>query len=174
MNPPDARDPFAASRPADEGDAEPEATEAERRHVVVDAAGHGQRLDKLLALAAAEFSRNHLQGLVAAGHVRVDGQVCTHNARKLRSGQSVDVTLVPTAESLAFRPQAMALNILFEDDHLLVIDKPAGLVVHPAAGNWSGTLLNGLLAHHAGAARLPRAGIVHRLDKDTSGVMVVG
>jgi 23S rRNA pseudouridine1911/1915/1917 synthase len=67
----------------------------------------------------------------------------------------------------------MALDIVFEDDHLLVLDKSAGQVVHPAPGNWSGTLLNGLLAHHAGAAALPRAGIVHRLDKDTSGLMVV-
>jgi 23S rRNA pseudouridine1911/1915/1917 synthase len=67
----------------------------------------------------------------------------------------------------------MALSALFEDEHLMVIDKPAGLVVHPAAGHWGGTLLNGLLAHHAAAARLPRAGIVHRLDKDTSGLMVV-
>lgn len=172
MNPPDSS--ALPARPADDPDAEPDAAEAERRHVVVDAAGHGLRLDKLLALAATEFSRNHLQGLVEAGHVSVDGQVCTHNARKLRSGQAVDVTLVPTAESLAFRAQAMDLHILFEDEHVLVIDKPAGLVVHPAAGNWSGTLLNGLLAHHGGAARLPRAGIVHRLDKDTSGVMVVG
>jgi 23S rRNA pseudouridine1911/1915/1917 synthase len=174
MNPPAASSLPVASNPGDEFDAEPEAAEAERRRFVVDAAGHGLRLDKLLALAAAEFSRNHLQALVEAGHVRVDGRVCTHNARRLRSGQAVDVTLVPTAESLAFRPQAMVLHILFEDEHVLVIDKPAGLVVHPAAGNWSGTLLNGLLAHHAGAARLPRAGIVHRLDKDTSGVMVVG
>ena len=68
----------------------------------------------------------------------------------------------------------MALDVVFEDEHLLVIDKPAGLVVHPAPGNWSGTLLNGLLAHDARPATLPRAGIVHRLDKDTSGLMVVG
>ena len=131
-------------------------------------------LDKLLAGFAPEFSRSHLQGLVEAGHVRVDGQPCTHNARRLRGGQQVEVTLVPTAESLAFRPQALALNILYEDADVLVVDKPAGLVVHPAGGHWSGTLLNGLLAHHAEGARLPRAGIVHRLDKDTSGVMVVG
>ena len=177
MNPHEAGEPLAPDPPADddESDAgEAEVADAERRHMVVDAAGHGQRLDKLLALAAAEFSRNHLQGLVEAGHVSVEGQVCTHNARKLRAGQSVDVTLVPTAESQAFRPQPMALAIVYEDEQLLVLDKPAGLVVHPAAGHWSGTLLNGLLAHHAGAARLPRAGIVHRLDKDTSGLMVVG
>ncbi|MDE1929671.1 MAG: RluA family pseudouridine synthase, partial [Burkholderiales bacterium] len=78
------------------------------------------------------------------------------------------------AESQAYRAQSMALERLYEDDDLLVLAKPAGLVVHPAPGNWSGTLLNGLLAHHAGAAALPRAGIVHRLDKDTSGVMMVG
>jgi 23S rRNA pseudouridine1911/1915/1917 synthase len=81
---------------------------------------------------------------------------------------------VPTEESRAFTPQPLPLDIMFEDEHLMVIHKPAGLVVHPAPGNWSGTLLNGLLAHHAGAAGLPRAGIVHRLDKDTSGLMVVG
>jgi 23S rRNA pseudouridine1911/1915/1917 synthase len=85
----------------------------------------------------------------------------------------VRVELVPTAESLAFRPEPIALSLVYEDAHLLVVDKPAGLVVHPAAGHWSGTLLNGLLAHHAAAATLPRAGIVHRLDKDTSGLMVV-
>ena len=84
------------------------------------------------------------------------------------------MALVPTAQALAFRPEGMLLPIVFEDAHVLVIDKPAGLVVHPGAGNWSGTLLNGLLAHHAAAAQLPRAGIVHRLDKGTSGLMVVG
>ncbi|MBN4659128.1 RNA pseudouridine synthase, partial [Escherichia coli] len=68
---------------------------------------------------------------------------------------------------------AMALPIVFEDEHIAVLDKPVGMVVHPGAGHWSGTLLNGLLAHHAGAAALPRAGIVHRLDKDTTGLMVV-
>jgi len=91
----------------------------------------------------------------------------------VRAGQRIAVQLVGTEESRAFRPEAMALAIVHEDEHLLVLDKPAGLVVHPAAGNWSGTLLNGLLAHHAGASALPRAGIVHRLDKDTSGLMVV-
>jgi 23S rRNA pseudouridine1911/1915/1917 synthase len=164
----------AADDSLTDAEADVEAPDIETRRLRVDAAGHGQRLDKLLAQAAPEFSRNHLQGLVEAGHVRVDDVPCTHNARKLRAGQEVAVALVPTAESQAFRPQAMALDILFEDEHVLVINKPAGLVVHPAAGHWSGTLLNGLLAHHAGAARLPRAGIVHRLDKDTSGVMVVG
>ena len=153
--------------------AEPDEAAHEWREAVVDADGHAERLDKLLVRLAPEFSRSHLQGLVAGGHVRVDGQSITVPARKLRAGQHLRVELVPTAQSLAFRPEAMALAIVHEDEHLLVVDKPAGLVVHPAAGNWSGTLLNGLLARDPASAALPRAGIVHRLDKDTSGLMVV-
>ncbi|MBP6336046.1 MAG: RluA family pseudouridine synthase [Vitreoscilla sp.] len=146
----------------------------ERRERALAMADHGLRLDKLLTLLAPEFSRNHLQGLVEAGHVRVDGVTSSTSSRKLKAGQTVVVTLVPPAESLAFTPQAMNLDVVYEDAHLLVVNKPAGLVVHPAAGNWSGTLLNGLLARDPAAAQLPRAGIVHRLDKDTSGLMVVG
>jgi 23S rRNA pseudouridine1911/1915/1917 synthase len=147
---------------------------AERRAGIVAAGQHGARLDKLLVALAPEFSRSHLQTLVAGGHVRLDGAVATTAARRLQAGQRVEVELVPTAESRAFRAEPIALAIVHEDAHLLVVDKPAGMVVHPAAGNWSGTLLNALLAHHAGAAALPRAGIVHRLDKETSGLMVVG
>jgi 23S rRNA pseudouridine1911/1915/1917 synthase len=143
------------------------------RHFEVPAEGHGERLDKLLALHAGEFSRSHLQGLIARGLVQVDGVVATTAARRLRAGQRVTAELQPTDESRAFTPESMALAIRFEDEHLLVLDKPAGLVVHPAPGHWRGTLLNGLLAHHRGAALLPRAGIVHRLDKDTSGLMMV-
>ena len=150
------------------------AGDVETRRAVVDAAQHGARLDKVLVELAPEFSRSHLQGLIERGHVRLGGAVATLAARRLRAGQALTLELVPTEESRAFRPQPMALAVVFEDEHVMVIDKPAGLVVHPAAGNWSGTLLNGLLAHHAGAAALPRAGIVHRLDKDTSGLMVVG
>jgi 23S rRNA pseudouridine1911/1915/1917 synthase len=159
---------------SDEGAAaEPDALEPERREWLLDAAAHGQRVDKVLATLAAEFSRSHLQGVIAQGHVALDGTAVATPSRRVRAGQRLQVTLFPTAQALAFMPQPMALAIVFEDEHLLVLDKPAGLVVHPAAGNWSGTLLNGLLAHHAGAARLPRAGIVHRLDKDTTGLMVV-
>ena len=140
----------------------------------VTLAQHSQRLDKAVVALAPEFSRSHLQSLLEACHVQVDGVVSAVSSRRVRAGQMLRLELVPTEESRAFRPQAMALDILFEDEHLLVVNKPAGLVVHPAPGNWSGTLLNGLLAHHAGAAMLPRAGIVHRLDKDTSGVMMVG
>ena len=152
---------------------EPGDADVETRDMTVRSAEHGQRLDKLLVSLAPEFSRSHLQGLIEAGHVELDGLVQHQASRKLRVGQRVRVALVPTAQSQAFRPEAMVLAIVYEDEHLMVVDKPAGLVVHPAAGNWSGTLLNGLLAHHAAAATLPRAGIVHRLDKDTSGLMVV-
>ena len=156
--------------PADAGDG----AAFELREVTVDALLHGQRLDKALVALAPEFSRNHLQSLVERGHVLVDGFPAAVVARKLRAGQQLRLELVPTEESRAFRPQPMVLDIVFEDEHLLVLNKPAGLVVHPAPGNWSGTLLNGLLARHAAAATLPRAGIVHRLDKDTTGLMVVG
>ncbi|MEO8058768.1 MAG: RluA family pseudouridine synthase [Burkholderiales bacterium] len=148
--------------------------EPERREAVVSQALHGQRLDKAVVAVADEFSRTHLQGLIEQGHVRVDGVVAGSASRKVLAGQTLSVELVPTAESRAFRPEPIALAVVYEDEHLMIVNKPAGLVVHPAAGNWSGTLLNALLAHHKGAASLPRAGIVHRLDKDTSGLMVVG
>jgi 23S rRNA pseudouridine1911/1915/1917 synthase len=145
----------------------------ERRSLSLGLEEHGLRLDKLLTQLAPEFSRSHLQHLIQAGHVQVNEVVQQQASRKLKAGQRVLVDLVQPAESLAFTPQAMDLDVVFEDEHLLVVNKPAGLVVHPAAGNWSGTLLNGLLARDPAAARLPRAGIVHRLDKDTSGLMVV-
>lgn len=173
-------DPFAQD-PSDaleieeqEAAPEPWNAVAERRASVVAAALHGQRLDKAVVRVAPEFSRNHLQSLIEQGHVTVDGQVASTASRKVRAGQRIEVVLMPTAESRAFRPEALVLDRVYEDAHLLVVDKPAGLVVHPAAGNWTGTLLNGLLAHFEAAATLPRAGIVHRLDKETSGLMVVG
>jgi 23S rRNA pseudouridine1911/1915/1917 synthase len=147
--------------------------ESERRSADAPAEWHGQRLDKVLVAMAGEFSRSHLQGLIEKGHVLVDGLAARSASQRVQAGQRIEVELVGTEESRAFRAEAMALAIVYEDADLLVVDKPAGLVVHPAAGHWSGTLLNGLLAHHAGASQLPRAGIVHRLDKDTSGLMVV-
>jgi 23S rRNA pseudouridine1911/1915/1917 synthase len=170
----DYREPPPVGAEGDEADTGPVEPAAEVRTTAVGTAWHGQRLDKALVAMAPEFSRSHLQHLLERGHVHLDGAAATVASRRVRAGQQLRLELVPTDESRAFRPQAMALDILFEDEHLLVLDKPAGLVVHPAPGNWSGTLLNGLLAHHAGAALLPRAGIVHRLDKDTSGVMMVG
>jgi 23S rRNA pseudouridine1911/1915/1917 synthase len=153
------------------GDGDAAAVETRCAPVAIDA--HGERLDKWLVRLAPEFSRSHLQHLIADGLVRLNGQVSTAQARRLAAGTEVSVELRPTASTAAFRPEAMALTVVYEDDVMLVIDKPVGLVVHPAPGNWSGTLLNGLLARDPRAATLPRAGIVHRLDKDTSGLMVV-
>jgi 23S rRNA pseudouridine1911/1915/1917 synthase len=157
-----------------EGADEVEEAATELREADIGEALHGQRLDKALVAVAPEFSRSHLQTLIEGGHVWLDDKPAGTSSRRVQAGQHLRVELVPTAESQAFRAEPMALPIVYEDEHLLVIDKPAGLVVHPAAGNWSGTLMNGLLAHHKAAATLPRAGIVHRLDKDTSGLMVVG
>jgi 23S rRNA pseudouridine1911/1915/1917 synthase len=145
----------------------------EVRRFEVGAGEHGLRVDKLLAQHAAEFSRSHLQTLIERALVQIDGRVVGVAARRVRVGQQVSVALEPTEEALAFVAEPMPLCIVFEDAHLMVIDKPAGWVVHPAPGHWRGTLLNGVLAHHPAAAQLPRAGIVHRLDKDTSGLMVV-
>ncbi len=169
----DYREPTPPGTDA-EGHAIEDGDVPEVRLVTVPMTLHGERLDKVLVAIASEFSRSHLQHLLELGHVRLDDSAAVSSSRRVRAGQRVRLELVPTDESRAFRPQAMPLAILFEDEHLMVIDKPAGLVVHPAPGHWSGTLLNGLLAHHEGAAALPRAGIVHRLDKDTSGVMMVG
>lgn len=157
------------------GNEEAEAEDGvECRRAEAGPAWHGQRLDRCLVEMASEFSRNHLQSLIERGCVRVNGQAASSASRKVQAGQQIEIDLQPTAESRAFRAEPMELNIVLEDEHLLVLNKPAGVVVHPAAGNWSGTIMNGLLAHHAGAATLPRGGIVHRLDKDTSGLMVVG
>lgn len=151
----------------------------ERRPWRIAPEWHGQRLDRALAALLPEFSRSYVQQLIEAGAVRLDadaaqtGAVLDKSSRKVRAGEAGTIELRPTPQSQAFVPEAMPLSVVHEDEHLLVIDKPAGLVVHPAPGNWRGTLLNGLLARDARAAELPRAGIVHRLDKDTSGLMVV-
>ena len=145
----------------------------EHLDAVVDAAQHGRRLDQVLVTMAPRYSRSHLQALVEQGQVTLDARPATTASQRVRAGQRVAVDLLLPASQQPVQGEPMALAIVFEDDHLLVLDKPAGLVVHPAAGHWSGTLLNGLVAHHEGAAALPRGGIVHRLDKDTSGLMVV-
>jgi 23S rRNA pseudouridine1911/1915/1917 synthase len=132
----------------------------------------GERLDKVLAGALPDYSRNRLKTWVEAGAVMVDGKV-TRARYLLKGGESIKVFPQEMPEQFAFEPQNIPLDIVHEDSALIVINKPAGLVVHPAAGNWSGTLLNGLLFHYPELAQLPRAGIVHRLDKDTSGLMVV-
>lgn len=149
-------------------------SEVEIRHGEVPADMHGWRLDRVLARLIPEFSRTYLQQLIVDGAVELRGTPQRKPAARLNVGDRLAVGLRPPQQAQAFVPEAMSLDVVFEDTDLLVIHKPAGLVVHPGAGNWSGTLLNGLLAFHAGASALPRAGIVHRLDKDTSGLMLVG
>jgi 23S rRNA pseudouridine1911/1915/1917 synthase len=132
----------------------------------------GERLDKVLSKLVPQYSRSRMQQWIEAGFVTVDGQ--TSRAKMTVLGDE-SIIILPQAvpDEGAFIAENIPLNIVFEDESVLVIDKPAGLVVHPAAGNWTGTLLNGLLFHRPELAHVPRAGIVHRLDKDTSGLMVV-
>ena len=154
-------------------DSETTALAPEQRGLQLGPQQHGQRLDKVLVELVPEFSRSYLQQLIEQGAVTLRGQPVRKVAQRVQLGDALQVELRPTQQSQAFKPEAMALDVLFEDEHLRVVNKPAGLVVHPAPGNWSGTLLNGLLARDQQAQELPRAGIVHRLDKDTSGLMVV-
>ena len=132
----------------------------------------GSRLDQALARLMPGESRSRLARLIGEGHVRVDGEPAA-GRMKVKSGEAVEVTLAARASEQPFRAEAIELTIVHEDDDVLVIDKPAGLVVHPGSGNWAGTLLNALLHHAPRLGELARAGIVHRLDKDTSGLLVV-
>lgn len=147
--------------------------DAEIRPLRIEAPLHGERLDRALVALVPEFSRNYLRQLIEVGAVRINGVAATKPALKVRATDTGEIELRPTPQSQAFLPESMALDVVYQDAHLRVLNKPAGLVVHPAPGNWQGTLLNGLLALDAQANQLPRAGIVHRLDKDTSGLMVV-
>lgn len=161
---------------ADDGADESEAlagAESELRPMQMGAAQHAARLDRALVDLVPEFSRSYLQQLLAQGLVAVNGKPVLKASARVKAGDQVILEMRPTLQSQAFRPEPMAIDVVFEDAHLLVVNKPAGLVVHPAPGNWSGTLLNGLLARDEKALVVPRAGIVHRLDKDTSGLMVV-
>lgn len=146
-------------------------TESPQQRTIPDELA-GQRLDQALARMFPEYSRSRLKSWLLQGYVTVDEQRLRPKDA-VRGGERVQ--LVPQAEiSVTSEPEAMQLDIAFEDEDLLVVNKPAGLVVHPGSGNIHGTLMNGLLHHFPGAVELPRAGIVHRLDKDTSGLMLVG
>lgn len=135
----------------------------------------GERVDRWLARLNPDFSRSRFKDLVKAGHLRRGGEAVADPSAKVRPGEIYELT-IPPLETATPKPEAIALSVLYEDPHLIVIDKPAGLVVHPAAGHWTGTLVNALLHHCAGELSgiggVARPGIVHRLDKDTSGVMV--
>lgn len=147
--------------------------EVEVRQLNFSADQHGMRLDRALVDLVPEFSRSYLQQLIELGSVSLNGKITQKASQKVKVGGFGSIELRPTPQSQAFKAEVMALDMVYVDEHLLVINKPAGLVVHPAPGNWSGTLMNGLLGFDAQAFNLPRAGIVHRLDKDTSGLMVV-
>ena len=132
----------------------------------------GYRLDKALAALFSDYSRTRIKEWVLAGEVKLDGEVMIRPREKVYTGMTleVDTTL---EDEVVFTAQNIKLDIDFEDEHILVINKPAGLVVHPGAGNPDGTVLNALLYHYPEIAEVPRAGIVHRLDKDTTGLMVI-
>jgi len=132
----------------------------------------GLRLDRALAQMFPEHSRSRLQRWLKEGHVSLDSHAAKPK-QKIWGGERIEIRSQPGPADTAFRPEPIALDIVYEDDDVLVINKPAGLVVHPGSGNWKGTLLNALLHHSPQLAAIPRAGIVHRLDKDTSGLLVV-
>ena len=169
-----------STAPADElpeSPLEDEAEQAEWRHLSVGVAQHAQRLDRALAELIPEFSRSYLQQRIEAGDVLVDGRVAGKAASKLRQGQPLAVCLRPTPQSSAFVAEDLPIETVYQDEHLRVIHKPVGMVVHPAPGTPSGTLVNALLAHCgdtlSGIGGERRPGIVHRIDKDTTGLLVV-
>ena len=148
-------------------------TTDEALNFVVEDEFSGERLDKVLARLMPSVSRARLQTWIEQGAVAVNGITVEKIRAKVAAGDEIEVMEQPSPEELAFKPVAMNLDIVYEDDEILVVNKPAGLVVHPAAGHWDDTLLNGLLARNPELKTLPRAGIVHRLDRDTTGLMVV-
>jgi 23S rRNA pseudouridine1911/1915/1917 synthase len=144
--------------------------------VVVPAEYEGERLDKTMAKLCPDYSRSRLQGLIAAGELYVNGQVCTIPSTKMEEGDSLFISL-PEIEDAIPLPENIPLDIVYEDSDVIVLNKAAGMVVHPAVGNPSGTLVNALLYHCgdtlSGINGVRRPGIVHRLDKDTTGLMIV-
>lgn len=151
--------------------------EARRAVIHVDEDGAGGRLDAYLAgHLPEEFSRSRVKSLIVDNHVQLNAKQCLQPKTKLKPGDEIIIDLPEIAEAEP-KPENIVLDILFEDDHLIVLNKPPGMVVHPAPGNWSGTLVNALLYHCGetlqGIGGVRRPGIVHRLDKETSGVMVV-
>lgn len=144
--------------------------------LIVQPEQDGARLDKALVALNPQFSRSRLQGLIETGDVTLNDEVCVTASRKVKAGDRLMVSVPELVESDP-QPENIPLNIVFEDDHIIVINKPVGMVVHPAAGNYTGTLVNALLYHCgdtlSGINGVRRPGIVHRLDKDTSGLMIV-
>ncbi|MFQ6370913.1 23S rRNA pseudouridine(1911/1915/1917) synthase RluD [Shewanella sp. YIC-542] len=138
----------------------------------ISATQTGQRLDQTVAELFPDYSRTRIKEWILAGNVRIDDEVVSRPREKVLESQIVEINATIEEETKA-EAQAIDLNIVYEDDHIIIINKQAGLVVHPGAGNSDGTLLNALLHHCPEIEHVPRAGIVHRLDKDTTGLMVV-
>ena len=132
----------------------------------------GKRLDQALARLCPQYSRSRLQSWIRNDAITVNGKKL-RQSDKLLGGENIEIIAACNDENERWRPEAIPVDIVFEDEHILVLNKPAGLVVHPGAGNPQHTLLNALLHHHPPLQQLPRAGIIQRLDKDTSGIMVV-
>mgnify|MGYP003385395387 CR=1 FL=1 len=132
----------------------------------------GMRLDQVLAKLLPEYSRSRLQGWITQQQIKLDGEATTSKQR-VWGGEAIKVMLQSNPAEQPYQAEDIELNICFEDNSILIINKRAGLVVHPGSGNWNGTLLNALLHHAPQLSEIPRAGIVHRLDKDTSGLLVV-
>jgi 23S rRNA pseudouridine1911/1915/1917 synthase len=160
------------AEPDDDEDLALEPSSAALQTFTVGAAEGGTRIDKLLAQWLQDVSRSRIKQWITAGAVRVNGRPPAPDDAAI-VGDRVEVAPLPLPEEQAFQPESMPLDIVHADESIIVLDKPPGIVVHPGAGNWSGTLLNGLLAYDTTLAQLPRAGIVHRLDADTSGLMVI-
>jgi 23S rRNA pseudouridine1911/1915/1917 synthase len=134
----------------------------------------GERIDRYLADQLSELSRSRIQKLIELGHVQVNGDLCKSKKAEVEDGDFIQIEL-PEVQPLELKPEAIPLEVLYEDDSLIIINKPAGMVVHPSAGHESGTLVNALLAHCEtlpGINGVQRPGIVHRLDKDTTGAIV--
>src|SRR5512133_687451 len=151
-------------------------TQARSETLVVAPEEAGERLDRVLAARVAELSRSRHKALILAGRVAIDGATIRDPGHRVNAGGTIALDL-PAPQDVEIKAENIPLTVVFEDDELIVLDKPAGLVVHPAAGNWSGTLVNALIAHCgdslSGVGGEKRPGIVHRLDKDTTGLMVV-
>lgn len=144
--------------------------------VLIGAEQAGERLDRVLAARVEGHSRSRLKALILGGRVKISGDTIRDPAHHVNAGARIEVAL-PEPQVPSPQPESIPLNVVYEDAELIVIDKPAGLVVHPAAGHWTGTLVNALIAHCgaslSGIGGVRRPGIVHRLDKDTTGLMVV-
>ena len=151
--------------------------EGRREKLVVAAEEAGERLDRVLAARVAELSRSRHKALILAGRVAIGRATIRDPGHRVNAGDTITLELPPPQDA-AIAPEDIPLKVVFEDDEIIVIDKPKGLVVHPAAGNPAGTLVNALVAHCgaslSGVGGVKRPGIVHRLDKDTTGLMVVG